>query len=136
MHGSWPRRDTTDDEKIRDDHERQDEEGTDAHRPAKSDLRDQLLDHDGENDTADRRARGGHAQREGSSSQEPRHHGGHGRVEDHGGTEGRAHALREDELVVRGGDGGHHQPEDVEEGPQKKEDTGTVVVWYIFVLVR
>ena len=59
---------------------------------------------------------------------EPGAHGGHGGIEDCGSADGGANALCEDELVVFGRDGGHHEAEDVQEGAAEEEVARAVVI--------
>ena len=105
-----------------------DHKGADPHRPGKSHLGDEIRDHDGKNDSAETGPRGGDAQGKGSSFGEPGADGVDAGVEDGTCAEGAADSLSQDELVVLGGEGSHHQAEDVEKGAPEENGTGTVVV--------
>lgn len=113
---------------IRDAQQEQDQERADAHGPAEPNLGHQVVHHDREDDAA-QAAPGGHdAQGEGALVVEPGHDGVGRGVEDGAGAQGAADALGQDELVVFLRDGGHHQAEDVEEGPAQEEPAGAEVV--------
>ena len=113
---------------VGDDQHAEDEEGGDAHGPGEADLGNQALHEDGEDDASERGAGGHDAKGKGAASEEPGADGGHGRVEDGGGAEGREDALGEDELVVFGGKRGHHEAEDVQEAANEEEVAGAVTV--------
>lgn len=49
-------------------------------------------------------------------------------LEDEGDANGRANALRQQNLIVPSAKGRHHQPEDVEEAAEEDEVTGAKVV--------
>jgi hypothetical protein len=59
---------------------------------------------------------------------EPGAESAHRGIEHCAGTQRTANALRENDLVVFGGDGGHHQAEDMEERAAKEDPTRTIVV--------
>jgi hypothetical protein len=59
---------------------------------------------------------------------EPGAESAHRGIEHCAGTQRTANALRENDLVVFGGDGGHHQAEDMEERATKEDPTRTIVV--------
>lgn len=122
-------RDPTDNGQVGQDHQPQDQKSADAHGPSEADLWDQPFHHDGEDDAAERRAGSGDAQGQRAPFEEPAHHGGHGRVEDHRCSQGAAYPLGQKELVVCFRDGGHHETEDVEEGSPNQEVAWAVVVW-------
>lgn len=108
--------------------EREHDEAEDAHRPGEADARDQLAHEDGQHDAADRRAGHHDAQGRGAVPEEPGDDRVAGAVE-HGGAPDAAHdALREDDLVVLGGEREDHEAEGVEDGADRQDPARAVAV--------
>lgn len=100
---------------VGDDKEEEDQEAADTHGPAEVEEVEESSEHDGEDDAAETGAGGGDAQGKGAATAEPGADGVDAGVEERAGTNGAADALGQEELVVFGGDGGHHYAKDVED---------------------
>lgn len=60
--------------------------------------------------------------------EKPGGNGAHAWIEDCTGTQGAADTLCEEELVILGGNGGHHEAENVHKGAEQKDVPWAVVV--------
>lgn len=111
-----------------DEEQRGNQKGAGAHGPAVADPVNHVRHHDGEHDAAQAGTGGEQAKGEAAAAVEPAAHAGDGREEDGGDANGAAHALRQKELVVLCGDGGHHETKDVQEGAGHEQPLGPVLV--------
>lgn len=87
-----------------------------------------MIDHDGHDDTTERGARGHDAESKGTTLEKPGRDVTQGWVEDKGGAGGGDDALGDEELIILGGYGRHHETEDVEESTDEKDVAGPISV--------
>lgn len=116
------------DRQVGNDEQPQNHEGAGAHGPGISDLLDEPRDHDREDDAADGGAGREKAESGAALDVEPAVDRVHRGLEDGGDTNGRADSLGEEDLVVLGCEGGHHEAEHVENCAAENEPSRAVVV--------
>ena len=116
------------DREIGDGEHEENEECRTSHGPGKSNVGDQSLYHDREDDSSHRRASSDDPKSKGSLLKEPRRHRAHGRIKYHARTNAGAQPLCEEELVVLRGQRSHHQTEDFQKGPDNEQISRAVVV--------
>ena len=111
-----------------DDEEGEEEERNGAHCPCEAYLGDEMRGHNGDNDASQTASRGHDAVSSASFAQEELRDCARGGVEDAVETQGAADCLGQDELIILGTEGRHHEAEDVEKGTEYQKILGSVVV--------
>lgn len=119
------------DGEVGNDEHAEEDESSDAHRPGEAHLRNQLRDHDWENDAAERGARGCYSECSGTVFQKPRWEYVHSGIKDCGGSNGAAHPLREEDLVVLRRQRNHHQSKNMADRAEEEEMARSVGVEYV-----
>lgn len=87
-----------------------------------------MVHHDGEHNAGERGARDHDAKGGGAVFEEPSHEAGHGALEDGSGANGGDNGLGEEDLVVLGAEGDHHEAKDIDDGANAQDPFRAKVV--------